>query len=328
MDKIEATRAKYIKLGKGGAYEDASIKEGKLCLGFGYVNHSIGKDRDKIIKYLVGEGYKLNTASTIAGQVVGFYTEPKDTLWITFSDDFMYWCRAEEEVLGYDPDPKPDIQGNRYRKVIGEWSNKDIKGKPLKMAELSGKLTQTAGYRGTICELRSVFDYLLCKINGEKTEEVKKAEKAKEGMNNPDEEAKKELLDSICGLMRTLHPKDFELLVDFVFAREGKWDRISGIGGVQKFIDIEMQSSSGGKRAMVQVKSKTTKEDIEDHICTFKEKYNHIDKFFFVYHTGEKFQIDNQSDNFQLINGEELAEMILAVDKSYWIFNWLLKKAS
>ncbi len=312
MDKIKATRAKYIKLGAGGAYEKASFDEGKLCLSYGNIDHAIGKDFEKIKSHFLLNGVDSGAATRHAQQVFDFYTEPKDTLWITFSKGLMYWCQAEEEVLGFDPS-EPDGRGTRYRKVIDKWHSTDIKDNPLKMNELSGNLTKTAGFRGTICNFAEDFNYILDKINAETIQEVITAEKAETDM-----------LDSICLLMNKLCFEDFELLVDLVFARS-QWRRINKIGGAQKFFDIQMESLIIGETAGVQVKSATDKNDINKHIDTFNKDYNsHIDKFFFVYHTPEWVQVDDVPENIYLINAKKLSKMVLDAG----LFNWLLNKIS
>ncbi|MEB2784711.1 hypothetical protein [Algoriphagus persicinus] len=76
----------------------------------------------------------------------------------------MYWCFAEKEVDG-------EAGLKKEKRVIGEWSNKSIDGKPLLVDNLSGNWLKTQGFQGTICSV-SDFDYLVKKINGEELPEV------------------------------------------------------------------------------------------------------------------------------------------------------------
>lgn len=320
MGKIKATKALYIKLGSGGAYEAASFKSpGSIRLGYHDVHDSIGNNFDKIKDIHIKTPRDSGAATRHANQVYAFYTAPRDTIWITFSKGRMYWCQAEEEVkiLGYDP--KTDgANGSRYRKTVDGWRSVDINDKPLYISELSGSLTKIAGYRGTICDVKKPeFEYLIRKINGEQIEEVIEAKKSRDN-----------ILESICKLMKKLQPKDFELLVDLAFARSG-WQRVSLTGGVQEFFDIEMILPSTNERAFVQIKTKTNENEFKKYIKDFREWQKNIEtksSFFYVYHTSKDIDISafgkDEIKDIHLINDKKLAKMILDAG----LFDWLLKK--
>ena len=76
---------------------------------------------------------------------------PND-LWITFARGHLWWAFAKPGVHLTGGDVKKEGEG--YRIVIDRWRNIDVIGRPLTMDSLSTRLTQLAGYRGTICNVR------------------------------------------------------------------------------------------------------------------------------------------------------------------------------
>src|SRR5204863_4300431 len=89
-------------------------------------------------------------------------------LWITFMRDRLYWGFLEGR-----PRAEPKLEGVS-RRVRGGWRSTDINGEELRKDRLSGGLTQLASYRGTSCSVR-MSDYVIRRINGQKTPEVESA---------------------------------------------------------------------------------------------------------------------------------------------------------
>ena len=131
--------------------------------------------------------------------------------------------------------------------------------------------------------------------------------------------AKAGILDSIRGLMGLLQWRDFELLVELVFAQSG-WRRESASGGTQKTIDIELLLPTTGESAFVQVKSRTNQAQLDDYVKRFAARDDA--KMFYVYHTAEA-SLTCTAPNVALVGPQRLAEMTLETG----LFNWLLKKA-
>ena len=65
-------------------------------------------------------------------------------------------------------------------------------------------------------------------------------------------------------LVRGLWWKDFELLVDLIFAKLG-WQRLSELGKTQRSIDLDVFSPITHDRAFVQVKSNTSPREVRDY---------------------------------------------------------------
>jgi hypothetical protein len=102
--------------------------------------------------------------------------------------------------------------GEPARKVVGGWSNKDLKGQPLRISRLSTRLTKVTGYRRTICAIEAQ-QYLLRRINGIREPLLAQCEAAWDTNLRATSEA-----------VMALDWRDFEILVDLFFLA------VAGIG--------------------------------------------------------------------------------------------------
>jgi hypothetical protein len=153
-----------------------------------------------------------------------------------------------------------------------------------------------------------VSDYVIRRVNGQKTPEVEHAISAV-----------KEMKSSALELMRLLSPHDFEILVDLVFTTSG-WRRQGVVGKTQKTLDLDLMLPSTGERAFVQIKSKTTSAELAEYVG----KLGHLDQYdrmFFVYHTGEA---ETSDPRVVVLNPDKLADLVLDVG----LANWLIRKVS
>lgn len=97
-DKVVSKSARYIKLGEGGKWEDLCFKEGTLRLAFYEAPHDRALAGDRAGLMAAFPGRSKGTRASFVGQVLAFYQEPADTLWITFAHGHLYWCRAQSGV--------------------------------------------------------------------------------------------------------------------------------------------------------------------------------------------------------------------------------------
>ena len=310
---INAKTARYIKFGAGGVWEAICLKEGTLRLGFYEVSHEAGLSGDKeaikkAFTSITKEG--SGSAANYARQVMAFYDLSPEVLWFTFADGYLWWCQASPEVeyLGSSPVIYP--HGSRLRRTVNGWSNRSIKGKPLRILDLNGELSKTGAYRGTICDLKPhLLAYLLRKINDEALPELIDAQ---EGMAD--------LLHAVRSMIPMLHWRDFELLVELIFSHSG-WQRVSVVGDGLKTTDIELVLPITGERAMVQVKSQTTQAQLDEYIAAFRRW--EIERLFYVYHTvAEPFSLDVENARVTLIGPEKLCSMVLRAG----LVDWLMQK--
>jgi hypothetical protein len=202
--------------------------------------------------------------------------------------------------------PSDDGRGV-WRLVSGGWKHTDINGDALTKERLAGSLTKLAAYRGTSCSV-DVADYVIRRINGLKLPDVEKAI-----------HALSEIHSAVIGLIRLLEPKDFELLVDLVFAASG-WRRLGVVGKTQKTLDLDLMLPSTGERAFVQVKSRTTSHELAEYV-TALDQAGPFDRMFFVYHTGA---ISTDDDRIVVIGPDKLSEMVVEAG----LTSWLIRKVS
>jgi len=224
---VAPSRVRYIKLGEGGRWEKACIKDGVSRLGFDtaaperYAQCLQGRWED-VYRSFVAEGKDAGTARRFSNEVRTFFEDDGTILWITFHADSLYWGLAEEAK----PKPSPDLDGVT-RAIRGGWRNTDLNGERLTKDKLSGALVKLTGYRGTSCDV-DVSEYTVRRINGQKTPEVERAITIL-----------RELNVATIDLIRLLTPQDFELLVDLVFSASG-WHRVGVVGKTQAAVDLDL----------------------------------------------------------------------------------------
>jgi hypothetical protein len=172
---------------------------------------------------------------------------------------------------------------------------------------LSGSVNKLSAYRGTSCSI-DVEDYLVRRINGEKTPQVERAIGRVKAMR-----------DSALELMRLLGPHDFETLVDLVFSTSG-WRRQGIVGKTQKTLDLDLMLPSTGERAFVQVKARTDAAEFESYLAQL-DSLGPYDRMFYVFHTGS---VATDDKRVTIVGPERLAELV--VDAG--LVDWLLRKVS
>lgn len=84
-------------------------------------------------------------------------------------------------------------------------------------------------------------------------------------------------------LIADLHWRDFEILVDRIFADSG-WRRVGVLGETQADVDLIVEQTATGERAFVQVKSRATPAVFQDYVDRFRE-YGDCDRMFFICHS-------------------------------------------
>ena len=309
---IIANEIRFIKLGQAGCWEAECIENGTLRLGFESRLHeaSLNRDWDVVFDFWKSARTSERAAATAKDdlrQIKTFYESPPTTLWITFFNRRMYWCFAEAEVVEL-------ADQTRIRRAIGGWSCQDLKGRPLEIANIDGRVTTVQGYRGTICEINPEMKlYTVNKINGIVGQEVANAIKNL-GF----------LKESVQELVKGLHWKDFELLTDLILTRTGL-QRVSQLGGTTKDIDLELLAAVTGRRAYVQVKSQADMAMLLDSISTFNGMAGY-DDFFFVVHTSspavQHFRSDDSRINVLGLN--RISDLVIDAG----LTNWLIQRRS
>lgn len=301
------TRVRYIKLGTGGGWEKECLAKGIIRFGFDTASPQrfplcMHGRWDKLARSFLTEGRNKGTATRLTNEARLFFEDDGSTLWTTFVGERFCWGR----LVSAQPKRHDDGEGV-WRTVTGGWRSTDRSGDELTKDRLSGSLTKLAAYRGTSCNV-DMADYVIRRINGQKTPEVERAVAALKKMRS-----------SVLEMMRLLGPRDFETLVDLVFSTSG-WRRQGIVGQTQKTLDLDLMLPSTGERAFVQVKSKTGSAELAKYVGRLDE-LGPYDKMFYVYHSGEARTDD---ERVIVIGPEKLAELVL--DAS--LANWLIRKVA
>lgn len=313
----KVTEAKFIKLGAGGSWEAECLKEGTLRIGFREASllhrEAIAQDKEALTNFYLKQDKEPKKAKDFARQITDFYRAGQETLWITFHAGTMWWCQTgnleEYPVLFVDEEQA----GDKYRKTLYGWKNytQNDPSNILIIEILNGKLTKTAGYRSTICQIKpEPFEYLIRKIQGKDTENAKNIK-----------ECRNELKNKLINNITDLQPKDFELFIDLIFIKAG-WNLLSPSGGQKKGIDATYLNPLTNERIIVQAKCQTNQKELDEYISVL-ENYK-SDKAYLIYHsTDKKSKLDSKNSTLELMDAEKLADQAIRLG----LVDWLILKA-
>ncbi len=302
---ISPTRVRYIKLGRRGKWEKECLDKGIIRIGFGaekperFELCQSGRWRD-LRESFIEEGKVKGTPKRSANELKYFFEDDGSILWITFVGERLYWGMVNDAKL------KIHADGGVFRPIRDGWRCTNIQGEELTKDRLSGALTQLTMYQGTSCRVAE-SDYVIHRINGDKEPEVERAFAAS-----------KEIKASAINLMKLLRPPDFELLVDLVFTTTG-WRRVGPVGKTQETLDFDLILPSTGERAFVQVKSKTTSDELAEYVAQIED--GPYDRMFYVFHTGEA---ETDDERVIVIGPEKLAALVMDAG----LVSWLIRKVS
>jgi len=304
--KIHPTKVLFIKLGKGGDFTKNCIENNYLKLDYRTVDHDLCLKRkwDEVYDhFLINENTTKSVAKSHTNQIKQFYEEDENTLWVTFHNNSLWWCFSKPEI-------KKDKNNLKTRPVIGKWSDTDITGKKLLFSNLSGMLTKTQGFQGTICKVNAE-DYAIAKINGEQRKEAIEVENT---LNT--------LKENLSALIKHLQWQDFEVLIDLIFRQMG-WLRVSVVGKTLKDIDLELQSPITGENAVVQIKTAADKKTFDYYEAKFYEM-NSFNKFFFIVSSPTpdlESYIKNNDSKVKIFSMFEIAELTISSGLTEWVIS-------
>lgn len=307
----EVSRALYIKLGERGKYAERCIERDQtIYMDFRPVSHSLCAEGQWDEVLLDAKRHYPKTFTSVRNQLEEFYEASEDVVWITFHRGALWWCRSKRGVTLVQDQSRDEF--NRIRRVIGRWEQL-----PLALDRLSGKLTMLQGYRGTLCSVgREQFAYLLRKIKGEEDENVAAAESAKGSLES-----------AILEIIRGLHWRDFELLVDLIFTNAG-WKRVSEVGKIQKTVDLVLDAPIIGRRYGVQVKSEADRADFEAYKSEVEGRPE--PKHYFVVHSPRsdlhelaERMTEEEKEKVEVLGPQQLARLSV----KYGLVDWIIEKA-
>ena len=300
---------RYIKLGRGGAWAADAIAEGVIPFGFHRISHGPCKagDWDKARKELEAAGRSPSGITQGLRELRDFYELGDDCLWITFANGHLYWAFAEVDVIAL-PNGDDGDSPTRMRRTLEGWHRRNLTGEALTVRSLSSALTKVAGYRMTICSV-ACEDYLLRRLRGQEEPLLVEAM------------ALKAQQESFAAKMISgLDWRDFEILVDLIFARSG-WQRQSALGEGEVDVDLLLDNPSTEETAWVQIKSSATQAVLDDYLERFKRDGS-CERFFFVCHSAKGALNIPGGIGLHLWTREELARKAITTG----LFDWLMER--
>lgn len=302
MGSIDFDHAYYIKLGEKGRWEQSSIEEGKMRIGWTNVDlEDLHQGRWSRIESAIRNKVKKQASATHDfNSLRTIHGSNHADIWITFYDAKLWWCRLQDGPILED-------EISKYRLIDGGWRDRSVQGKVLLVNTVPGAVAQLQAFRATSCTVRPL-DILWRLINGEHTPEYAAVVDARD-----------DLVSRIEALIRHLHWKDFEVLVDLVFERGG-WRRRSIVGKAMKFADIEFEDLINRESYQVQVKSRSTLVEFLAYAGQFNQ--DEFRKLFYVVHSPAEdlatYEVPAGS-RVVLIPPRQLSEMVVDAGLVAWV---------
>ena len=322
MIQTDYAQIRYIKLGSGSSgIDEICLRDGVAYIGFATSDeqlfefacnhqwenfHNLTLERDKTGT----DKARKQRATSATNQVKAFFEADEKTRWITFFDGLLHYG-----AFASSNSPSRNIElGGCVRGLRSGWHHVDANDKPLRVENLSGNLTKVRGFKGTSCALdNDQKSYLLTRLSGRVPAHIVQIDEARELM-----------VQGVKSAIKTLQPKDFELVVEIIFSRS--WRRIGKAGGSEKFIDITFEDQlCPDKRVAVQVKSETSAKEIERY-CLDSQR-DRYEKFIFAFHTPDKISLFDDGDlpeGIEIVDGDTLANLV--IDSG--LIHWLKEKTS
>lgn len=315
MEKVDFKNAYYIKLGEGGKYEQELKNGDKVRAGWFDVSlEDLQSENWQKVEEVIKRVYGGKRGATQDFNALkNFCTATENDVFITFAHGLMYWGIPTGKV-------KEDLE-SRFR-VLKEndttreyWNCRNIFGDPLYMNRLSGRVTKTAGYRGTLCAFgNDEVEILKRMINGERDPTLI-------GIEDDTDNIK---IEKLRNLIKHLHWKDCEILMDLIY-RERGWRRISMLGGTLKDVDFELLDPKSKERYQVQVKAEAGIKHYNEYV----ESFNNVTKDYFKKRifavftpSKELSEYKDMDNNVELLTDKEICQMI--VDHN--LLDWVLDK--
>ncbi|MFA4851287.1 MAG: hypothetical protein WC868_00220 [Bacteroidales bacterium] len=300
-------RLLYIKLGEGSDWADECIEKGIIRIGFSDIPKALflTENLDNIWCKYTELGFANRAADIFWTQLNSFFHSDKNTVWITFHQQKMWWCKTK-------PDYVIDKDNNKYKQVIGNWSDKDINGKILWEDNLSGALLKTKFYPSTLC-VPDAEEYAWNKIFCLQSKEALQFEKDLAAFRK-----------STVLLIQKLTWQDFEVLIDLIFRNAG-FQRLGVLGRTLKTIDLSLLHPLSNEKIFVQIKSASSLNTYKSWKAEVEVKNDDFIKYYFTVHS-PKSDIENyeepEPDKFILWREKEISEMVIR----FGLIDWLIQK--
>jgi hypothetical protein len=169
---------------------------------------------------------------------------------------------------------------------------------------------KVAGFRATICE-PSASQEILRIIQDREDSDVIATMQARELYTA-----------AVAKLIKRIHDRDFELLIDLILARTG-WVRRAKLGGVTEGIDIEAENVAADEVAFIQVKSEARQGVLDDYVERFQARREVYDRMIFTVHSPIGSLTSPAGEPVQVWGVERIAQLAVQLGLGEWIANRL-----
>ena len=223
-------KARYIKLGQGNLWAADSIENARLRFGWaGQPLSDMSAGRWGRIEAQIRQefGDKRGAATHDLNSLRAIAESLPEDVWITFHGSRLWWGRVADAPIEEDAISK-------VRPMQGAWSDRDFHGRLLVVTQLPGKLQQLQGYRATQCSVSDpdLLGRVICGTRSVVSMELQSLREAAA------------LTAQVA--IKSLHWRDFELLVDMVFRATG-WVRESVLGEQEHAYDLALREQITGE---------------------------------------------------------------------------------
>ena len=101
---ISPSKGLYIKLGRSGIWEKECLENGILRFGYKETpfDAAVSGDWETVRKVWLDARKDEGTATRDVIQIRHFFEATADTLWIAFSEGFLWWCFAKPGVKKHE----------------------------------------------------------------------------------------------------------------------------------------------------------------------------------------------------------------------------------
>ena len=302
---------RYVKNGAGGQWWTAARANGQIHLSWRIIPDGLLHAAELVqIKALIRRHFGANRGAALRdfNALRTLLDHPSQHVWVTFEDGCMWWCTVHDGIET-DPDGETNDRGRGHfwLTCATAWTNYSKGGRRhLAMTELPGRVTTTAGFKGTVCEPKGSREILRI-IRNEEDLDARAATIARQAYE-----------EAIAKLVTRLGEKDFEVLVDLILSRSG-WARLAKLGGVTEGIDIEVENASADEIAFVQVKSSATQATLNDYVSRFNERRDHYKRMIFAVHSSSPDIIPPSDQPVQVWDRKQIARLVVKLGLGDWV---------
>lgn len=307
IEVLGRSTVRYVKNGRGGRWWAAAKERHQAHFGWSSVPGELLLRADlRAIEEIIRNCAKDEGAATRdLSQLADVIEEPGRHIWITFEDRCLWWCTLLKGPT-INPEGESEALGHFWLACDQPWSNRSLGGRSLSITDLSGRVTSTAGFRGTLCTPKAEPEILRI-LSDQKDEDAAEIQRTRD------------VYEAAVGRgIQRLSPQDFELLIDLALVRSG-WVRVSTLGGSTEGIDLEVKNAAMDETAYVQVKSVADQAVLEEYVGRFMNSRERYSRMIFAVHTPKGEVSVPRGQPVHVWTGPHLAQLAVRLGLGEWI---------